>query len=204
MENSSGMAFGILAAVMAAGVAVVVIVVVVARATRRRKGPSAGAGGEDAATPASAPRPAPAASASATPQAPPAAPPAVGPMPRKAPPAPLEQVMLEVEGMLLGAIPPFGTLTFDDGVARFSAHSRIVAATASGLLGNDGGSTMQSMGSMEIGDFVVEFPLDGATVSDEPDGGGLRVVSAGRSGRLAAVRSDHGRIRDALSAARPG
>lgn len=192
MESSGRMFFGILVAVVAAAVAILVIFL---RATRSRKAASEASSQDPVAAPSAAPPP------SAPPPAAPAPRPEAAPAPARSAPEPLQQVLLEFEGMILGAIPPFGTVTFADGVVRYEAHSRIVAATAGGLLGNDGGSTMQSMGSMEIGEFVVEFPLEGAAISDEPDGDGVRLVSAGRSGRLAAVRGDHGRIRDALRSA---
>lgn len=110
----------------------------------------------------------------------------------------LERLLVEVDGMILGAVPPYGVIQFVGTMAHFTAQTRIVAAAGDGVLGGDASSTMQSLGSMEMGEFTCDLDLAGASIEMEPGGEGVRVVSGDRSARFAAVAGDHGRIASAL------
>jgi hypothetical protein len=72
--------------------------------------------------------------------------------------AELKMVSCEVDGKLHGAMPPFGKLTCDGQMLTFDAVSRVVALSGA-LASGDGASTMQSMGSIEMGKFRYELPL---------------------------------------------
>lgn len=135
------------------------------------------------------------------------APTAAAAPPRPEPPAraaPIGRVMLERKGLVLGAVPPYGTLEIDsEGRARFAAATKIVGATASSLLGGDGGSTMQSLGTMEMGAFEERFSVRGADVRMDEAGHGVWVEGGdvGEPCRLAAVVGSHEALRAALAAA---
>ncbi len=179
MEVNLGASVGLLVAI---GLAVVAVIAIVAFVLIRRSS-TAQVAGSGANTPATeAPRP-------ASPAPAPTAP---------APPERLERLLVEVDGMILGAVPPYGMVEFDGTHAHFVAQTRIVAAAGDGVLGGDASSTMQSLGSMEMGQFTCDLELDGATIEMEPDGEGVRVVSGGRSARFAAVAGDHARVASAL------
>lgn len=81
--------------------------------------------------------------------------PAVGELP-----AVLDKVSCTFNTALHGAMPPFGKLSFSGGVVLFEASSRVV--TKAGGLGEDGSSTLQSLGAIEMGKF--RFEIEAATV----------------------------------------
>ena len=61
-----------------------------------------------------------------------------------------------------GAMPPFGKLLATPAGLVFEAGSRVVSAAGDHLDDSDGATTMQSLGSMEMGAFRFEIPR-GAT-----------------------------------------
>lgn len=68
-----------------------------------------------------------------------------------------ERVTLEQDGTVYGAVPPFGVFTREGDIAVFTAKSRVVAADNAGIATGDGASTIQSLGSMEFGEFRHTF-----------------------------------------------
>ncbi|MSQ81379.1 MAG: hypothetical protein EXR77_00440 [Myxococcales bacterium] len=72
----------------------------------------------------------------------------------------LDKVSCTFNTALHGAMPPFGKLSFSGGVVLFEASSRVV--TKAGGLGEDGSSTLQSLGAIEMGKF--RFEIEAATV----------------------------------------
>ena len=83
---------------------------------------------------------------------------------------PFERVTLEVQGTVYGAVPPFGQ--FDDAAdgVVFTAQSRVVAADDGGMATGDGASTIQSLGTMEFGEFRYTFTADDVKALDVGDG----------------------------------
>jgi len=81
------------------------------------------------------------------------------PGPVAAPPAPLtlDRVSCLTNGAMHGAMPPFGRLSCDNGVISFEATSRVVSKA--GGLGDDGSSTLQSLGAIEMGRYRFEIPV---------------------------------------------
>lgn len=69
-------------------------------------------------------------------------------------PAPeLKMVSCTVGNGVHGAMPPFGRLRAIETGIVFEASSRVMAATAAGFDSGDGASTMQSLGSVEMGQY---------------------------------------------------
>ncbi len=138
----------------------------------------------------------------------PAAPVAAVPTAAAPPPpvvdGPFERVTLELQGTVYGAVPPFGQFDkTDDGVV-FTAQSRVVAADDGGMATGDGASTIQSLGTMEFGEFRYAFTAEEVGALDtgdgEPetalhlnhDGKAHRLVGlGGRGAELAAWLKDH-------------
>lgn len=94
----------------------------------------------------------------------------------------VEHVMLETEGAAYGAVPPYGTIERTATGLTFTAQTRIVSASGVDLFSGEGSSTMQSMGSMEMGEFAFAIPLEGATAT--ADEGGLDLDADGQRYRL--------------------
>jgi len=86
----------------------------------------------------------------------PAAPPAKVPVPDA-----FERVSCNLAGAVHGAMPPFGKLTMAGDVLIFEATSRVVTKT--GALADDGSATLQSLGSVEMGQFRFDWPLAAIT-----------------------------------------
>ncbi|MBI5610215.1 MAG: hypothetical protein HY902_15165 [Deltaproteobacteria bacterium] len=87
--------------------------------------------------------------------------PASIPAPPAAPAAPpvaatFDRVSCNLGGAVHGAMPPFGKLSMDGDVLIFEATSRVVTKT--GALADDGSATLQSLGSVEMGQFRFEWP----------------------------------------------
>lgn len=166
-----GPVLAIVAAVIAVAVAVIVV-------TLRKKA------AEPTAEPQPAPRPsAPAANPAApapprpapAPNSPPAArPPAPSPQaaPASGPPAAvLDKVACTFNSAVHGAMPPFGKLSFAGNSVIFEAVSRVV--TKAGGLGDDGSSTLQSLGAIEMGKYRFEI---GASTIQRIDFNNTRAV----------------------------
>ncbi len=145
--------------IMAAVAVALAIAVAIGVVAMRKK-----ASAEPARDPAPAPAPAPAAApvVSRPPSGPapvPAAPtarPAVVPIvPAVTPATVLDKVSCTFNSAVHGAMPPFGKLSCADGVVLFEASSRVV--TKAGGLGEDGSSTLQSLGAIEMGRFRFEI-----------------------------------------------
>ena len=182
MEVNLGMSLCMMLGLAGAFVAVAVGIVLFLTSRNRRTPPASGNTAD--ATP----------NADASRQDAPASPPPSAPDNER-----IERLLVEVDGMILGAVPPYGVIDFDGTIAHFTAQTRIVAAAGDGVLGGDASSTMQSLGSMEMGEFTCDLDLAGASIAMEPGGEGVRVISAGRSARFAAVAGDHGRVALALN-----
>jgi hypothetical protein len=74
-------------------------------------------------------------------------------------PAPeLKLVSCTVGHGVHGAMPPFGRLRSSDQGLVFEASSRVMAASTAGFASGDGASTMQSVGSVEMGQFRFDVP----------------------------------------------
>ncbi len=86
----------------------------------------------------------------------PAGPPPTMPAPQ-ALPAVLEKVSCTFNSAVHGAMPPFGTLSCEGGIVVYQATSRVV--TKAGGLGEDGSSTLQSLGAIEMGKFRFEIAV---------------------------------------------
>ncbi|MBM4342341.1 MAG: hypothetical protein FJ100_03065 [Deltaproteobacteria bacterium] len=99
--------------------------------------------------------PGPAASPVAAAPAAPAKPITVPPVQEASAPAELDKVSCTYNSAVHGAMPPFGKLSCADGVVVFEATSRVV--TKAGGLGEDGSSTLQSLGAIEMGRFRFEI-----------------------------------------------
>lgn len=74
------------------------------------------------------------------------------------PAAELKKVSCTVGHGVHGAMPPFGLLRASEQGLVFEASSRVMAASTAGLASGDGASTMQSVGSVEMGQFRFEVP----------------------------------------------
>jgi hypothetical protein len=72
-----------------------------------------------------------------------------------------DRVSCTLSGAVHGAMPPFGKLTLAEGALCFDASSRVVTKT--GALADDGSATVQSLGSVEMGQFHFEWPLSAIT-----------------------------------------
>ncbi len=57
-----------------------------------------------------------------------------------------------------GAMPPFGKLRLTPDGLLFEATSRVTSKAGDALDSSDGATTMQSLGSMEMGQFRFEIP----------------------------------------------
>lgn len=69
-------------------------------------------------------------------------------------PAPeLKMVSCTVDNGVHGAMPPFGRLRAIDTGLVFEATSRVMAATGEGFATGEGATTMQSVGSVEMGKY---------------------------------------------------
>lgn len=74
-------------------------------------------------------------------------------------PAPeLKLVSCTVGHGVHGAMPPFGRLRTSEQGLVFEASSRVLAASTAGFASGDGASTMQSLGSVEMGQFRFDVP----------------------------------------------
>ena len=88
--------------------------------------------------------------AEAAPAAP--APPAAAPADSSAPSPDLTGVSCAADGAVHGALPPFGRLAFAEETLAYEAGTRVVAKDG-GLDSGDGASTMQSLGTIERGNY---------------------------------------------------
>ncbi len=84
--------------------------------------------------------------------------------------AALDRITLEIKGMVYGAVPPFGRLEVQDGVVTFTAQSRVVGADDGGIATGDAASTIQSLGTMEFGEFSHTYDPTKVTELDVGDG----------------------------------
>jgi hypothetical protein len=175
VDGVLGMAAGLVAAL---GVGLVALIAFVVYMVRKRE-PSGTTAQADASTPAAMP---------ATPRA---------PAPQAAASATVERVMIDVDGAVFGAVPPFGKLWREGDALVFEAQTRIVSATGSGIFDGDGSSTMQSMGTMETGSYRFELPCgaDASTTCRADDDSFVLDVD-GKTHRITPV----GATRDALAA----
>ncbi len=141
--------------IVAVGAAAVAIAVAVGLLVMRKKAASAPV--DDPARAAASPVTASAPTrAAAIPPAPAVRPPvAVPPVQEATAPAVLDKVSCTFNSAVHGAMPPFGRLSSADGVVLFEATSRVV--TKAGGLGEDGSSTLQSLGAIEMGRFRFEI-----------------------------------------------
>ncbi len=57
-----------------------------------------------------------------------------------------------------GAMPPFGKLHLTESGLTFEATSRVTSKAGDALDSSDGATTMQSLGSMEMGQYRFEIP----------------------------------------------
>lgn len=131
--------------------------------------------GDDGAAPLGGPAAAPTPAPSPAPTVPP-------PAATAAPTGRIEHVMLETGGSVYGAVPPYGNLTLEGDVLRYEATTSIVSASGSVLFSGEGSSTLQSMGSMEMGNFVFTVPTRGSSASEAD--GGVDVVADGETYRF--------------------
>lgn len=69
-------------------------------------------------------------------------------------------ICCQVHGSMHGAMPPFGKLFATPAGLVFEATSRVISAAGGGLDDSDGATTMQSLGTMEMGTFRFEIPRD--------------------------------------------
>lgn len=148
--------------IVAVGAAALAIAVAVGLLVMRKKAASAAADdpAQAAAPPVTASAPTRAAAIPPAPAAPAPAPVArppvtVPPVQEATAPAVLDKVSCTFNSAVHGAMPPFGKLSSADGVVLFEATSRVV--TKAGGLGEDGSSTLQSLGAIEMGRFRFEI-----------------------------------------------
>lgn len=74
-----------------------------------------------------------------------------------APAAELAMVSCTCDGAVHGAMPPFGKLRRDGDTYVFEAASRVRAATSAGLESGEHASTIQSLGTVEMGNYTFRF-----------------------------------------------
>jgi hypothetical protein len=184
MEPASGGIFGVaigVAALVGLGLlSVVVLAVFLTQSGKRKRAEAVKFAGNEGVESTLSPD----TSLSAMPASSPAAP--VQPSaPAAAKPDVVERIMLDADGAVFGAVPPFGSLRIEDDNLVFTAVSRIVSATGSGLFDGDGSSTMQSMGSMESGDYRYEIPLrDDGDTNCKLDDDAVVIVVGGKAHRF--------------------
>ena len=70
----------------------------------------------------------------------------------------LKMICCQVHGAMHGAMPPFGKLLVTATGLLFEASSRVISKAGDALDSSDGATTMQSLGSMEMGQFSFEIP----------------------------------------------
>lgn len=130
-------------------VVTVAIVAIVVLVLRSRQAPPPAASAPPAPTPAPAARVSGAQSAAARPASG-----AVG----AAIAGDLRMVCCQVRGAMHGAMPPFGKLSTTPTGLVFEANSRVISAAGDAIDSSDGATTMQSLGTMEMGQFRFEIP----------------------------------------------
>jgi hypothetical protein len=69
----------------------------------------------------------------------------------------LKMVCCQVGGAMHGAMPPFGKLHVTPTGLLFEATSRVISKAGDALDSSDGATTMQSLGSMEMGQYRFEI-----------------------------------------------
>jgi hypothetical protein len=70
----------------------------------------------------------------------------------------LKMICCQVGGAMHGAMPPFGKLHLTDTGLLFEATSRVISKAGDALDSSDGATTMQSLGSMEMGQYRFVIP----------------------------------------------
>ena len=69
----------------------------------------------------------------------------------------LKMICCQVQGAMHGAMPPFGKLQVTPQGLLFEATSRVISKAGDALDSSDGATTMQSLGSMEMGQYRFEI-----------------------------------------------
>ena len=72
----------------------------------------------------------------------------------------LKMICCQVQGAMHGAMPPFGKLHVTPTGLLFEATSRVISKAGDALDSSDGATTMQSLGSMEMGQYRFEIPRE--------------------------------------------
>ncbi len=70
----------------------------------------------------------------------------------------LKMICCQIHGAVHGAMPPFGKLHVTPTGLLFEATSRVISKAGDALDSSDGATTMQSLGSMEMGQYRFEIP----------------------------------------------
>lgn len=130
--------------IVVAGIVLALLVAVVAFVMTRKRGDTAPAAtdGQDA-------------HAAAAPAQPRAPAPAPAPAPVVNVPESLDKISCKHGVAVLGAMPPFGILRCVDSTLIYEAKSRVV--TKASAPGDDGSSTLQSLGAVEMGNYRLEI-----------------------------------------------
>jgi len=104
----------------------------------------------------------------------------------------LKAVSCETAGAVHGAMPPFGSLRVDGDTLRYQAGTRLVAMAGGGLASGDGASTMQSLGSVERGDY--QFAIARAEIRSVTLAGSSATVEAGTTFRFEGLGASGGQL----------
>ncbi len=168
-------------------------VVVGALLLAKRNGKAAEQPTSDAATSSSA----------AEPSSPPSSPaPAFGDIDgRTAPAAELSNITCTYGNCIYGMMPPFGQIHAEGSRLVFTSTSRVTSASSSGIDSSETASTMQSVGSFEIGQFhfelnrgdILSVQIDGSRATIDTPAGPYSFEGVGTSARqLIPWLRDHG------------